>query len=199
MLRIAQHRSGAALGRRWPAVRIRVRRARTCSVEITDESGKIDLNVADRYDADVAVHFGGRRPEARRRRLPMRSRTGAIPTTCRGRRAPKPNEYKQAGLRYGAAQRAVPDRVRSAAGARHELRAVSQDRAGDHDLFRQRHCPIRRLRRSRRCARLPNMTDDLAQQIIEAAPAMLPGQPGAQPSDPAGRHADRGQWRRPHV
>ncbi len=149
------------------------------TVEVNDESGKIDLNVADpTMLTSLFISVGVELAAAM-----------ALADAIQDWRDPddsaRPNgaelaEYKQAGLSYGP--RNAPFQTVS---------EVQQVLGMDYDLFRKiepavtiysgsgspnpAFAPFEALRT------LPNMTDDLARQIIEMRQQMVPGQPGAAP------------------
>jgi len=149
------------------------------SVEVNDESGKIDLNVADQTMLTSLFISVGVELE----------RAAALADAIADWRDPEDlplangaevAEYKQAGLAYGP--RNAPFQTTS---------EVQQVLGMDYELYRRiepavtiysgsatpnpAFAPFEALRT------LPNMTDDFARQIIELRQQMLPGQPGAQP------------------
>jgi general secretion pathway protein K len=149
------------------------------SVEITDESGKIDLNTADPImltSLFVSVGVDLNRAQA----LADAIADWRDPDDVPHEQGAEANEYKAAGLSYGP--RNAPFQTVS---------EVQQVFGMDYDLYQKiepavtiysnsgtpnaAYAPLEALRA------LPNMTDDLAQQIIALRQSMIPGQPGAQP------------------
>jgi len=147
------------------------------TVEINDESGKIDLNVADPVVlTSLFISVGVELDKAA-------ALADAIDDWRDTDDMPRPNgaevaEYKQAGLGYGP--RNAPFQTVS---------EVQQVLGMDYELFRKiepavtiysgtgspnpAFAPFEALRT------LPNMTDEFAHQIIEQRQQALPGQPGA--------------------
>jgi general secretion pathway protein K len=149
------------------------------SVEITDESGKIDLNTADPVmltSLFISVGVDLNRAQA----LADAIADWRDPDDMPREQGAEVNEYKAAGLSY--APRNAPFQTVS---------EVQQVFGMDYDLYQKiepaitiysnsgtpnaAYAPLEALRA------LPNMTDDLAQQIIALRQSMIPGQPGAQP------------------
>jgi general secretion pathway protein K len=149
------------------------------SVEITDESGKIDLNTADPImltSLFISVGVDLNRAQA----LADAIADWRDPDDMPREQGAEVNEYKAAGLSY--APRNAPFQTVS---------EVQQVFGMDYDLYQKiepavtiysssatpnaAYAPLEALRA------LPNMTDDLAQQIIALRQSMIPGQPGAQP------------------
>ena len=148
-------------------------------VEITDESGKIDLNTADPVmltSLFISVGVDLNRAQA----LADAIADWRDPDDVPREQGAEVNEYKAAGFSY--APRNAPFQTVS---------EVQQVFGMDYDLYQKiepavtiysnsgtpnpAYAPLEALRA------LPNMTDDLAQQIIALRQSMMPGQPGAQP------------------
>jgi general secretion pathway protein K len=149
------------------------------SVEVTDESGKIDLNMADETlltSLFISVGIDLTRAQA----LADAIEDWRDPDDLPREQGAEVNEYRKAGLAY--APRNAPFQTVS---------EVQQVLGMDYETFRKiepavtiygntgmpnaAFAPIEALRA------LPNMTDDWAQQIIALRQSVLPGQQGAQP------------------
>ena len=149
------------------------------SVEITDESGKIDLNMADTIlltSLFVSVGVDLSRAEALADAIDDWRDADDLPR-AQGAEA---NEYKAAGLAY------VPRNTTF-----QTVSEVQQVFGMDYETFQKiepavtifsntgvpnpAFAPIEVLRA------LPNMTDDWAQRIIQLRQATMPGQAGAPP------------------
>jgi general secretion pathway protein K len=149
------------------------------SVEITDESGKIDLNTADPImltSLFISVGVDLNRAQA----LADAIADWRDPDDVPREQGAEVNEYHAAGYSYGP--RNAPFQTVS---------EVQQVFGMDYDLYQKiepavtiysssgtpnaAYAPLEALRA------LPNMTDDLAQQIIALRQSMIPGQAGAQP------------------
>lgn len=149
------------------------------SVELTDESGKIDINSADptvlvSLFLTVGVDFD--RAEALVDAIQDWKDADDLPLP----KGAEVAEYKAAGMSYGP--RNAPFQTVS---------EIQQVLGMDYDLYSRiepaitiygsggqpnaAFAPIEALRA------LPNMTDDYARQIIAQRQSMIPGQPGAQP------------------
>jgi general secretion pathway protein K len=149
------------------------------SVELTDESGKIDVNSADPnvlLSLFISVGVDLDRAEALVDAIQDWKDADDLPLA----KGAEINEYKAAGLTYGP--RNAPFQTVS---------EIQQVLGMDYDLYQRiepaitiygmggqpnaAFAPIEALRA------LPNMTEDYAQQIIALRQSMIPGQPGAQP------------------
>jgi len=149
------------------------------TVEITDESGKIDLNTADATlltSLFISVGLDLNRAQA----LADAIEDWRDPDDLPRQQGAEANEYHRAGLAY--APRNAPFQTVS---------EVQQVLGIDYDLYRKiepavtiygasampnaAFAPLEALRA------LPNMTDDWAQQIIALRQSTLPGEPSAQP------------------
>ena len=149
------------------------------SVELTDETGKIDINSADplvltSLFISVGVDFD--RAESLTDAIQDWKDADDLPLA----KGAEINEYKAAGLSYGP--RNAPFQTVS---------EIQQVLGMDYDLYSRiepaitiygsggqpnaAYAPIEALRA------LPNMTDDYAKQLIALRQSMIPGQPGAQP------------------
>jgi general secretion pathway protein K len=149
------------------------------TVELTDESGKVDINVADPVTlTSLFVSVGVELEQAQ-------ALADAIidwrdPDDLPQQQGAEKNEYQSAGLAY--APRNAPFQTVS---------EVQQVFGMDYELYRRiepaitiyggsgspnpAYAPLEALRV------LPNMTDDFARQIIAQRQSMLPGQQAAQP------------------
>jgi general secretion pathway protein K len=149
------------------------------TVEITDESGKIDLNSADPTlltSLFISVGVDLNRAEA----LADAIEDWRDPDDVPQKLGAEANEYRQAGLAY--APRNAPFQTVS---------EVQQVLGMDYELFRRiepavtifatsampnpAFAPLEALRA------LPNMTDDYAEQIIALRQSTPPGDPSARP------------------
>lgn len=149
------------------------------SVELTDESGKIDLNTADPTmltSLFISVGVDLNRAQA----LADAIQDWRDPDDVPHEQGAEANEYKAAGYSY--VPRNAPFQTVS---------EVQQVFGMDYDLYQKiepavtiysnngtpnpAFAPFEALRA------LPDMTDDLARQIIELRQSVIPGQPGAQP------------------
>jgi general secretion pathway protein K len=150
------------------------------TVEVTDESGMIDLNTADGVmltSLFVSVGVDLNRAQA----LADAIQDWRDPDDLPREQGAEANEYRAAGLSW--VPRNAPFQTTS---------EVQQVFGMDYDLYQKiepaitiyssgggtpnaAFAPLEALRA------LPNMTDDYARQIIELRQSMVPGQPGAQP------------------
>ena len=149
------------------------------SVEVTDEAGKIDLNSADATmltSLFISVGVQLDRAQALADAIQDWRDQDDLPRE----QGAEANEYKGAGFAY--VPRNAPLQTVS---------EVQQVLGMNYDLFQKiepavtiysntgmpnpAYAPLEALRA------LPNMTDDLAQQIIQLRQSVIPGQPGAQP------------------
>jgi general secretion pathway protein K len=149
------------------------------SVEVTDEAGKIDLNSADATmltSLFISVGVQLDRAQALADAIQDWRDQDDLPRE----QGAEANEYRGAGFAY--VPRNAPFQTVS---------EVQQVLGMNYDLFQKiepavtiysntgmpnpAYAPLEALRA------LPNMTDDLAQQIIQLRQSVIPGQPGAQP------------------
>jgi general secretion pathway protein K len=149
------------------------------SVEVTDESGKIDLNTADEtmltslfLSVGVDLDQAGALADA----IQDWRDTDDLPR-ARGAEA---NEYKSAGLPYiprNTSFQTVSE-VQQVFGMNYDLYLKIEPAVtiyGSSGTPNAAFAPLEALRA------LPNMTDDYARQIIQLRQSMIPGQPAAQP------------------
>jgi general secretion pathway protein K len=148
-------------------------------VEITDESGKIDLNVADATmltSLFMSVGVDQQTAESLSDCIQDWRDPDDVPL-AQGAEA---EQYKQVGLSYGPrnAPFQTVSEVQEVFGMTYELYQKIEPAVTIYSgtpTPNPAFAPLEALRA------LPGMTDDFAQQIIALRQQMLPGQPGAQP------------------
>ncbi len=149
------------------------------SVELTDESGKIDLNSADATmltSLFISVGVDLDRAQA----LSDAIQDWRDPDDVPRAQGAEANEYRAAGFAYvprNAPFQTVSE-VQQVLGMNYELYQKIEPAVtiySNNGTPNPAFAPLEALRA------LPYMTDDLAQQIIQLRQSMIPGQAGAQP------------------
>jgi len=149
------------------------------SVELTDESGKVDLNAADSVMLtslfiSVGVDLG------RAQALADAIQDWRDPDDLPREQGAEANEYKAAGLAYvprNAPFQTVSE-VQQVFGMTYDLYEKIEPAVtiySNNGTPNPAFAPFEALRT------LPNMTDDLARQIIQLRQSVIPGQAGAPP------------------
>jgi general secretion pathway protein K len=149
------------------------------SVELTDESGKVDLNAADSVMLtslfiSVGVDLG------RAQALADAIQDWRDPDDLPREQGAEANEYKAAGFAYvprNAPFQTVSE-VQQVFGMTYDLYEKIEPAVtiySNNGTPNPAFAPFEALRT------LPNMTDDLARQIIQLRQSMIPGQAGAPP------------------